>query len=211
MKNLFAGFLRGLILIISWISFRPKVYYRDPSVQKNKIDRPILLVSNHAHHLDGPVIGCVFWKDKIHYLAAADRFENPRLAWLMRQCRCIPIDRRNLDTAWLHGACDLICKTGEPLCIFPEGKHSMDGQILPFHSGVTTLAFIARVPVLLVYVHGNYNFWRRARIMIDVPREITLPATGLSANFVQEQTDSLREQMIQLQQAFLKETKLKIN
>lgn len=211
MKRFFSALLRGLILLLSWLFFRPKVYYKDKSIQKNKITQPTLVVSNHTCHMDGPVVGSIFWRDKIHYLAAKDRFESKPLAWLMRQCRCIPIDRRDLDTSWIHEACDIMRRSGEPLCIFPEGKHGKNGEILPFHSGVTTLAFIAKVPVLLIYVDNSYKFifGKRAKVIIDTPKMITLPTTGLSADFVEKQTEALRQQMLELQQEFYRRTSKK--
>lgn len=210
MKEFPANILRGFILFLSWTLFRPKVYYKDKSIQKNKITQPILMVCNHTCHMDGPVIGSIFWKDKIHYLAAKDRFESKPLAWLMRQCRCIPIDRRDLDTSWIHGACNLLSTVKEPLCIFPEGRHGKNGEILPFHSGVTMLAFIARVPVLLVYIHHSYGFLfgKRAKVMVDIPRQITISPEGLSSDFVDHQTKELRNQMLELQQEFYRQTKI---
>lgn len=204
MKNFFQSILRLIILLLTLLVFRPKVYYSDKKKQRNRLKSPCIIVSNHIHHLDGPVIGSVFRKDKIHYLAAKDRFENKMLSWVMNQCRCIPIDRHDLDTQWIHQSLELLKIKKEPICIFPEGMHGKNGEILPFHSGVTTIAFLAKVPILMIYIDGPYQviFGKRHRMMIGVPFELETPEKGLTADFIQSETEKLHTKMLGLQQEF---------
>ena len=56
---------------------RPKPYFLDQEKQVDKLYEPSILVVNHTSHLDGPVVNTVFRKDRIHNLAAKDRFEQP--------------------------------------------------------------------------------------------------------------------------------------
>lgn len=202
MKRFFIWLLRAFIVFLARFFFRPKVYYVDASVQKRRLKEPSLLVSNHINHLDGPVIGSVFAPAKIHYLAAKDRFENKSLARLMTLCRCIPIDRKDLDTSWIHNSLDILRNQKEPLCIFPEGRHGKNGEILPFHSGITTLAVLSNAPLLLIYIDGPYQFvfGKRLKMIIDVPMHLNPPTQGLTADYIQQESDRLRERMLFLQQ-----------
>lgn len=67
--------VEGLTAFLVKVLLRPKVYYVEPPKQHQKLDEPSLLIINHTCHLDGPVVTTVFRKDRIHNLAAKDRFE----------------------------------------------------------------------------------------------------------------------------------------
>jgi 1-acyl-sn-glycerol-3-phosphate acyltransferase len=43
---------------------------------------------------------------------------------------------------------------GWSLLIFPEGKRSRDGQLLPFRGGPAILALGQNIPVLPIYIRG---------------------------------------------------------
>lgn len=65
----------GLTAFLVKTLLRPKVYYVEPPKQKRKLDSPSLLIINHTSHLDGPIVTTIFRRDRIHNLAAKDRFE----------------------------------------------------------------------------------------------------------------------------------------
>ncbi len=44
----------------------------------------------------------VFKHDSIHNLAAKDRFQQKGFGFFLRHTGCIPIDRQNPDTSWIH-------------------------------------------------------------------------------------------------------------
>ena len=67
--------VEGLTAFLVKVLLRPKVYYVEPPKHPYRLDEPSLLIINHTCHLDGPVVTTVFRKDRIHNLAAKDRFE----------------------------------------------------------------------------------------------------------------------------------------
>lgn len=201
MTKILDKILRVIIIFLEHFSFRPKVYYVDKSLQKNYLTQPSIVVCNHINHLDGATLCTIFRKNTIHCLAAKDRFENKHLAFLLRHTGCIPIDRKSLDTSWIHQSVRLLKQERHNIAIFPEGRHSKTGEILPFHAGITAIAAFSQAPIVLVYINGPYTFWRKRLKMIIAPPCYLKPATnGLTADYIQTETDSLREQMIQLQQ-----------
>lgn len=181
----------------------PRMYYLDPKVQKRKLKEPTILVCNHRSHIDGVVVNSLMACNRtIHTLAAKDRFEQKGFGFFLRHTYCIPIDRQHPDTSWLHIALSTLKVKKEHVAIYPEGRHSPDGNILPFHSGVTTLAVMAGVPIVMVYLDGPFKFFKKNKAFIGTPFTIEKPAAGFSAEFVEEQTRMLEEKMRDLQKTY---------
>jgi long-chain acyl-CoA synthetase len=93
------------------------------------------------------------WRTAI--AAAADRFyttwgKGVRFSLLYN---AFPIERgggrRALDYA------EELLDTGWSLIIYPEGHRTRNGEIMPFHHGVSILALEHRVPVVPMYIHGT--------------------------------------------------------
>lgn len=114
--------VEGLTAFLVKVLLRPKVYYVEPPKHLHKLDDPSLLIINHTCHLDGPVVTTVFLKDKIHNLAAKDRFEQRGFGFFLRHTRCIPIDRQNADLSWIHESIKTIQQDKESVAIFPEAS-----------------------------------------------------------------------------------------
>jgi len=182
----------------------PKVYYLDPAKQKNVLQEPSILVCNHTSHLDGPVVTTVFRKSKIHNLAAKDRFEQRGFGFFLRHTGCIPIDRKNADTSWVHQSMKVLRQDKENIAIYPEGRHGSFRQQLPFHTGVTMLTAMAQVPIVLVYIDGPHHFFRRSKLIIAPPIRLAPPANGLTADYIEEQTAILQQKMIELMEEFIR-------
>ena len=64
------------------------------------------------------------------------------------------------------------------------------------------LAVMARVPVTMVYIDGPHRIFRRTGMMVGEPFTIEVPAGGLSADYVDEQTRILEEKMRCLMQKY---------
>ena len=211
MKKVCKKILQFLIYILSWFVFRPKIYYYDGTTKKRELPRKCILICNHNAHIDGVMISAIFYKYHVHCLAAKDRFEQSKfLGWFLYQCDCIPIDRKNLDTTWIHDSLAVLAKN-EPVCIFPEGLRSKDRTILPFHSGVTTLAYLAKVPVVPIYIDGPYTpFLKRFKIMVGEPYNIEKESTDQQSNhkkgfveYIESYTNEMRDKILELQKKLI--------
>lgn len=189
----------GTTAFLVHILLRPKVYFSNPERRKAFIEQPSIIVCNHTSHFDGPVINTVFRKNVIHNLAAKDRFEQKNFGFFLRHTGCIPIDRQNADTSWIHSALNVLNVQKECVAIYPEGRHGEHRKQLPFHSGVTMLAALAQVPIVLVYVDGPLHLaGKRARLIVGEPFRLDPPAAGISADYVEAQTALLQEKMVVL-------------
>lgn len=184
---------------------RPKTYFLEVEKQADKLHEPSILVINHTSHLDGPIVNTVFRKDRIHNLAAKDRFEQKGFGFFLRHTRCIPIDRQNPDLSWVHESLRVLHEEGESVAIFPEGAHGTHRKQLPFHSGVVMLAALARVPIVMVYIDGPHKILRkRSKLIIAPPYRLDPPIYGLNSDYINQQTDILQNRMKNLMNEFMK-------
>ena len=190
---------------------RPKPYFLEEEKQADKLHEPSILVVNHTSHLDGPVVNTVFRKDRIHNLAAKDRFEQPGFGFFLRHTRCIPIDRQNPDLSWIHESLRVLHEEKESVAIFPEGAHGTHRKQLPFHSGVVMLAALANVPIVMVYIDGPHKILRkRSKLIIAPPYRLDPPVEGLNSEYVEHQTQILQKRMSLLMEEFIRREDRKI-
>ena len=194
--------LGGVIRFLVKVLYHPKVYFEDATRREPRIDGPAILVCNHTSHLDGPIVNSTLKGTHIRSLAAKDRFEQRGFGFFLRHTGCIPIDRQHADTSWIHASLQVLADGG-CVAIYPEGRHGTHRHQLPFHSGVSMLAVMARVPIVMVYIDGPHKVFRRTGLMIDEPFTIPVPATGLSADYVAAQTRQLEDKMRDLMQQYI--------
>ena len=184
---------------------RPKPYFLEKEKQADKLHEPSILVVNHTSHLDGPVVNTVFRKDRIHNLAAKDRFEQPGFGFFLRHTRCIPIDRQNPDLSWIHESLRVLHEEKENVAIFPEGAHGSHRKQLPFHSGVIMLAALANVPIVMVYIDGPHKILRkRSKLIIAPPYRLPSPTEGINSEYIKDMTEILQNRMTDLMNEFIK-------
>jgi len=182
---------------------RPKVYYVDKSLQADVLKEPSIIVCNHTSHLDGPVVNTVFRGNRIRSLAAKDRFEQKGFGFFLRHTGCIPIDRKNADTAWVHEALKTLRVNKENVAIYPEGRHGLHRQQLPFHTGVTMLTALAQAPIVMVYLDGPHHLFHRSRLIIAPPFRLAPPTEGMTVDYIETQTHLLETRMKDLMSALI--------
>ena len=198
--------VEGLTAFLVKVLLRPKVYYVEPPKHPHRLDNPSLLIINHTCHLDGPVVTTVFREDRIHNLAAKDRFEQRGFGFFLRHTHCIPIDRQNADLSWIHESIKTLQQDKESVAIFPEGRHGEHRKQLPFHPGATMLATVSQAPLVMVYIDGPIKiFGPRARLIVSPPFHLAPPANGMNSDYINEQTEVLQQKMKELMEELTKQ------
>ena len=93
-----------------------------------------LLCPNHASNIDPVLIGlCLPLDYHLHFMAKAELFEKPALAWLIRTLGAFPVQRDGRDIQSVKTAMQVLHK-GENLLIFPEGTPIRNG--VGYHDGL---------------------------------------------------------------------------
>ncbi len=155
-RSLWGFFLKGLAFRF-WIRLEvkgdfSKVYKTNPR---------LLIISNHASHLDAVSIAAAipfkYWMN-LYISAAKDYwFANPLFTFFSKHCLgAIPIDRKDRKGEAIKLCTQLLKNLSRIwLILFPEGTRSPDGYIREFKRGVSVFAERTQTPILFLYLEGN--------------------------------------------------------
>ncbi len=139
----------------------------------------LLLISNHASHLDATSIAASvpkrYWLDL--YIAAAKDyfFTNPFFTFFSQHCLgAIPIDRKDRKGEAINLIIRMLNELDRMwLIIFPEGTRSPDGKIQEFKRGVSIFSERTQTPILFLYIDGNAKLWPKGRVWAK-PGKLTI-------------------------------------
>ena len=134
---------------------------------------PLLVVPNHDSQWDPVLVGLAIKpRRRLRFLARASLWRIPGLGPILHALGQIPIRRDAGDAAALERAVEVL-RSGEALCVFPEGRLSW-GEPLRARSGVGRLAgWCPGAGVVLCAVEGTTDytrFPRRPRVTVSFLR-----------------------------------------
>lgn len=136
-----------------------------------------LLCPNHASNIDPVLIGlCLPLDYHLHFMAKAELFEKPALAWLIRTLGAFPVQRDGRDIQSVKTAMQVLHK-GENLLIFPEGTTIRngvgyhDGLPAHAHAGIAMIAVRTGATLVPVFCDGQKKlFHKRASSLVSRTR-----------------------------------------
>ena len=108
----------------------------------------LLILANHRADAD-PVLVVLASPRRTHFMAKSELFSVPLLGPFIRAFRSFPVKRGEPDKQAIKTAVSLL-KSGEAVCVFPEGELSETGEMLPLKPGVALIVRMAGVPVICV-------------------------------------------------------------
>jgi long-chain acyl-CoA synthetase len=122
--------------------------------------RSVLVVANHASHLDMGLVKVAMGEagEKLAALAAKDYFFDTRLkrSYFENFTNLIPMERDGSLKKSLRAASEALAR-GWSLLIFPEGTRSRDGEMKPFFPTAGYLSLHGQVDVLPVHLGGTWE------------------------------------------------------
>lgn len=127
------------------------------------IQGPYFICSNHASYLDGFAI---FSSLPLHsaintfFLGYSEIFEHPLISWSAKISRLISIDP-NIHLTEAMQATAYVVRHKKIVCIFPEGRRSIDESIGEFKKGIGILIKELDIPVIPVHIKGSHRSWPR--------------------------------------------------
>lgn len=124
---------------------------------------PVIFASNHASHLDTPLVLSMLperFRHRCVVAAGADYFFDKRWkAYLWSGLLAlIPIERHRVNRRSGEVAAELLAK-GWNVLIFPEGGRSPDGLGQDFRGGMAQLSIKLGRPIIPVFVEGTYEIF----------------------------------------------------
>jgi acyl-[acyl-carrier-protein]-phospholipid O-acyltransferase/long-chain-fatty-acid--[acyl-carrier-protein] ligase len=113
-----------------------------------------LLIANHVAYVDVLLVGALS-RRPVRFLSW-EGFERQRfMRFLMRTMGTIPVAETKAKDA-IQKAADAL-KSGEVVCIFPEGSLTRNGGILPLRKGYELIARRAEAPIVPLAIDGMWG------------------------------------------------------
>ncbi|MEO8456549.1 MAG: lysophospholipid acyltransferase family protein [Chloroflexota bacterium] len=146
---------------------------------------PLLVIANHTSHFDTVIVLHTIpnrIRDKTAVVAAADRMYRERIKGMLHSLRynAFPITRGGGREALTYS--QWLTSHGWSLLIFPEGKRSRTGELMPFKGGTAILALGQNIPVLPIYIKGASDILppgspisRPAPVLVRVGKPFSFP------------------------------------
>lgn len=135
---------------------------------------PYLIAANHRSWFDPPLFSVLTTWREIGFLAKAELFNSFLVGRFLWSLNARPIRRGGIDrTAIRH--IQTLLDANVPVLVFPEGTRSRTGVMLPPKPGVGRLARRCEIPVVPVYISGNFRMgrapfrWGRLRMRVGAP------------------------------------------
>jgi 1-acyl-sn-glycerol-3-phosphate acyltransferase len=132
------------------------VKVRLEGADREKLDRPLVVVANHQSWFDVFVLGG-FLPGRARFVAKEELRRIPLFGAAWETCGHVRVNRGDRAEAVrsLNEAGDRIRKERLNVILFPEGTRSPDGRLLPFKKGAFVLALQTGVPILPVGISGS--------------------------------------------------------
>ncbi len=118
-----------------------------------------LLVCNHVSYVDALLIGGAV-RRPVRFVMYYKIYRMPVLNFVFRTAGTVPIAGRSEDLLIYDAAFKRIAeylRNGELVCIFPEGKLTLDGEIGEFKAGVERVLEENPVPVIPLALRGLWG------------------------------------------------------
>jgi len=184
----------GLYTVLAWISpqiLRPfwwllvRALHKFHVYGRERIPKtgPLLIVANHVSYIDW----MLFWlasPRKLTFVLWAGYKQYPILRFFLSfvKRRTIFLENRGSASA-PHALAEALQKVADSLAggravlVFPEGRHTRNGQMMPFHRGIEWVVKKAGVPVTIVpaciwNMWGGPFTWKEGRIFWKRPEEL---------------------------------------
>lgn len=153
----------GVLHPLAWRSTQPQIYGQD---RLAGLRGPVVLVANHASHLDTPLIlgslpGRISRNTAVG--AAADYFFDAhwRATVTALVFNAFPVERHGSRRS--RSLAPALLEEGWSLLLFPEGTRSPDGWMNRFRLGAAHLCCQYDVPAVPIAVRGTYAAMSRGR------------------------------------------------
>ena len=128
-----------------------------------------VLCCNHASAWDPVLLAIRIPRTvPLRFMAKAELFQNPILAWLIRKLGAFPVHRGSNDLGAMKTAMKCL-QEGQKLVGFPEGTRGAEEGDASAKGGAVVLSTRTGVPMVPVYCGGPKRLFRRDTIVFGAP------------------------------------------
>ncbi|HEY6143026.1 MAG TPA: 1-acyl-sn-glycerol-3-phosphate acyltransferase [Flavobacterium sp.] len=132
------------------------------NIQKEKFDKPAIIIANHTSFLDILAVGML--SPKIIFLVSDWVYNSPIFGAGVRLAGFYPVSN-GIDNGVDHLRAKV--EQGFSLMVFPEGSRSTDNSIKRFHKGAFYLAEELQLDIIPVVIHGYSEILPKGDFIIN--------------------------------------------
>jgi len=141
-------------------------------------DGRFIVTPSHGSFIDDwimPVFVISMIDKELHMYVNKNYWKNPLFALYMNHHKCIPVevhdakDKKEVNQRAFEKALEYL-NNNEPICIYPEGHRSPDGELQKGKFGAAKLALHAKAPVLPVGLVNTFDVWPKAKKFPKIKR-----------------------------------------
>ena len=189
LKNIVRVFVRGFLCLV----FRIKVLGEENLPKEGGV----IVAVNHRSNWDPVIVGAVT-RRRLRFMAKAELFKNKLSNVFFRLIGAFPVERGKGDIGAVKNSLKIL-SGGEALLIFPEGRRTTDEESGKAKTGAVMIASHADVPIIPVYISGEFKWMRRITVsfgkLIEIKKQ---DGEKLSREKLQELADTLMQNIRQL-------------
>ncbi|WPX34200.1 MFS transporter [Actimicrobium sp. CCC2.4] len=199
-----------LIRFLAWLLIHTIHRVRSIDAAHIPAQGAAVLVCNHVSYVDAFVILAASPRP-IRFVMDHRIFQIPLLSRVFRSARAIPIAPASEDPVVMENAYTAIAQAldnGELICIFPEGKLTVTGEINVFRGGIMKILQRSPVPVIPLALCGLWGslfsraksnpfdrvFRRGLRSRLMLVAGAALPPGEVTPDLLRERVQTLRGQ-----------------
>lgn len=148
---------------------------------------PQIVIANHSSYLDHfvllRILRDVNKNRPVYFLTKQEAFDTPFSRWWHSNLNCIPVNRDGDATEAMLTLKDKLNKEEAVVVIYPEGTRTPTGDMFYGKPGAETLAYITKVPLIPVGLHGVFDILpknhlipnlRASKVLVHVGSHITV-------------------------------------
>lgn len=160
------SFARALLIPIFLFFYNYRIIGRD----NVPADGAYIVCANHVSMID-PIFVGIALPHRMYFMAKAELFRNKLLGILLHGLGAFPIKRGEADIRSIKTSLKLL-NSGKILALFPEGTRNKTDEVVA-EPGIAMLAIKSKVPVIPAAIISSYKFFRRTKVIIGKPIELT--------------------------------------
>ena len=164
----FYGFFHYLSGLIHAMWFRGEVV----GMENFPREGPYLIASNHASHLDPPLVGS-FISKQMRFFARKSLWNSKLVGWWLSQIETIPVECDSGDVGAIKRVLQAL-KEDRAVVLFPEGTRSPDGRLQKPKAGVGLMACKSGVPVVPCRVYDSFEAFGKGRLIPKFGTPVTI-------------------------------------
>jgi len=145
-------------------------------------DGRFIVTPNHQSFLDDWIPSTIivpFLDKELHMYVNNTYFKNRIFRWYLYNSKCIPVETRKIESRKKINGEALkkalyYLSINEPICIYPEGHRSLDGELQEAKPGAAKLALEARVPILPFGIVGTRDILPKGQKFPKIKRIVNV-------------------------------------